>query len=70
MNAVREHGGPALDFAAAAKALGVSEAALRAALPPPPTTIVMADTEWSGGRPSEHDARPWCLSDISYGSAF
>lgn len=36
MNAVREHGGPALDFAAAAKALGVSEAALRAALPPPP----------------------------------
>lgn len=36
MAAVQDHGGRHLDFAAAARALGVSEAALRAALPPPP----------------------------------
>lgn len=36
MRAVRDAGGPRLDFAAAAEALGVSETDLRDALPPPP----------------------------------
>jgi DNA-binding Lrp family transcriptional regulator len=36
MSAVEAHGRRDLNFAEAARALGVSEAALRAALPPPP----------------------------------